>query len=245
MSSKRQRRNQIDMTPQTLTPEQAAAAGYGVDFNVPVSGTSSQGLVKQPDGTLKYKGFQLTNTSLTAPDGVTPEQLDEIGEQLTTMHKSVAWWIGDWANLYPGRHGEKYTELAERFGLQETTVKQYAWVCGAVNLSNRLDELSFSHHIEVASLPDELRPQMHQLLEYARDQGLSVRKFRTYIAELQSQSAPSEQLETMRESVDRQFQLTLRLARQAVSGDARARQATLSELDRLREIIANLPSKDD
>jgi hypothetical protein len=44
-------------------------------------------------------------------------------------------------------------ESAEKIGVEYQTCRNLAWVAGEVELSRRRDNLSFSHHAEIADLP--------------------------------------------------------------------------------------------
>lgn len=137
--------------------------------------TNKDAFVPLGDGTFKYKRFKLTRKGLDAPQDVEESELDELGYRLAEISKTIGWWIGDWANKYPGEHGEKYTALADKFGLAEHTVKNKAWLSRSVEMSRRRDELSEGHHDAVASLdPDD----QDDLLQQAVENGWSVKEIR-------------------------------------------------------------------
>jgi hypothetical protein len=48
-----------------------------------------------------------------------------------------------------------YDDIAEETGMAKQTLKDTKWVSENVESSLRKDNLSFSHHVEVASLPQE------------------------------------------------------------------------------------------
>lgn len=72
------------------------------------------------------------------------------------------------------RRKEKYDEIVEATGKNRKTIRNYSYISGST-LSRRRDDLSFSHHAEVASLPANLQEVFLQL---AFEDKLSVRQLR-------------------------------------------------------------------
>ncbi len=60
--------------------------------------------------------------------------------------------LGDALNYGESMWGDKYAWALEETSLQESTLRDYAWVCRSVDLSIRIDKLSFAHHQLVAPL---------------------------------------------------------------------------------------------
>ncbi|WP_260478926.1 LmbU family transcriptional regulator [Kibdelosporangium aridum] len=91
-------------------------------------------------------------TSLQLPPGIPIEMWQRLGQQLHRITNSSCWWLGDWLlygeDTYPGR----YREAVARTALDYQTLRNYAWVARAFELSRRRDNLSFQHHAEVAAL---------------------------------------------------------------------------------------------
>lgn len=75
-----------------------------------------------------------------------------IGSTLGTMERGMNWWIGDWLNYGEHAFGEKYTQAVQETGRDRDSLANLAWVAGRIELSRRRDNLSFTHHTEVASL---------------------------------------------------------------------------------------------
>ena len=110
------------------------------------------------------------------------EDRREIWGLLKQVKDNLQFWIGDWA-----RFGEKkgyyisskvYDELEEITGLGHNTIKNIKSIAEAVPSSLRNDELSFSHHIEVAKLQPE---KQKEFLDKASNENLSVRELRREI----------------------------------------------------------------
>ncbi len=113
------------------------------------------------------------------------EEWKELGCGLIRLEKGVQFWIGDWARFGKKKgytSSQVYDELEEITGLARQTIKDYRWVADNVPSSLRKDDLSFSHHKEVASLSQE---NQIKLLEQSVKEKLSVRDLKTIAAEVE------------------------------------------------------------
>lgn len=132
------------------------------------------------DGRWRFRRFEMTNTELIAPNGLTKDEADELGQMLSGMNTSAGFWLGDWVNLYIHPDMDKaaisavYVGLSERFRIKHGVLKNYASVCRKLPSSYRYDGLSFSHHIEVAKVPEQAR----ELLEQAAAEQWSIMRLR-------------------------------------------------------------------
>jgi hypothetical protein len=89
-----------------------------------------------------------------------PERLDRAGwlaagVSLAEFGRVNNWWVGDWIRYGNSRWGEKYTEAARITGLESKTLRNIAYVASRFELSRRRDNLTWTHHAEVAALPPE------------------------------------------------------------------------------------------
>jgi len=101
-------------------------------------------------------GIKTTQTALIIPEGTPFEEWESIGGKLRQVAGAVQWWIGDWLNFGEKHYGEKYAQALDATDYDYGTLRNKAWVSSRFELSRRHDNLSFSHHQEVASLdPDE------------------------------------------------------------------------------------------
>jgi hypothetical protein len=64
----------------------------------------------------------------------------------------INWWLGDWLRYGTSRWGEKYVEASRITGLEPKTLRNIVYVASAFELSRRRDNLTWSHHAEVAAL---------------------------------------------------------------------------------------------
>lgn len=127
---------------------------------------------REPNGTLTYKRAVLTPVGLVLPDDATDAELIEIGLVLRGMESSIQWLIGDWLNRAERVWGQVYDDVP---GYSYGTLRTYASVARSVQLSIRIDKLSFAHHQLVTALNEN---DQREWLRYALEQGLSVAQMR-------------------------------------------------------------------
>ncbi|WP_425581936.1 LmbU family transcriptional regulator [Streptosporangium fragile] len=98
---------------------------------------------------------QPRRAALHLPKEMTFESWRRVGEQIGLIADSSAWWKADWLlhgeRLFPDR----YKRAIEETLLDYQTLRNYAWVARRFPFHRRRDRLSFQHHAEVASLPEE------------------------------------------------------------------------------------------
>lgn len=99
----------------------------------------------------------------------------EVGSTLRQIERSVMWWIGDWLNFGERKYGEAYAQAIDATEWPYQTLANAAYVANRVEFSRRRENLSWSHHAEVASLPPE---EQSQWLEKAKSSSLSVMRLR-------------------------------------------------------------------
>jgi hypothetical protein len=92
------------------------------------------------------------------------------GTSLAEFGRVNNWWLGDWIRFGTARWGEKYVEAAKITGLDGKTLRNIAYVASRFDLSRRRDNLTWTHHAEVAALPSE---QQEEWLERALTQRMS------------------------------------------------------------------------
>lgn len=102
---------------------------------------------------IRLGGFHFSSKGLIVDGAPTYEEWEGCGEVLSRADKMVHWWIGDWVNYGENRWGEKYAQALDETKFDYQTLRDDAWVARQFDLSRRRDNLSFSHHREVAALP--------------------------------------------------------------------------------------------
>jgi hypothetical protein len=139
---------------------------------------------------LALKPLTADNPELTLvlPHGQSFEDWEETGRSLASANKVLNWWIGDWWAAGSHRYGAR-AEAAARglFGLEYQSLRDAAMVCRAFEPSRRRDNLSFTHHREVASLSPA---KADALLDRAEREGWSTRDMRAEAALARGSSLP-------------------------------------------------------
>ncbi|GLF99162.1 LmbU family transcriptional regulator [Streptomyces yaizuensis] len=94
-----------------------------------------------------------TKTGLQIPAGLTFDDWERAGRQLSGILNSSSWWLGDWLVYGKDHYTDRYQRGIRAAGLQYQTLRNYAWVSRRFQLHRRRPALSFQHHAELASLP--------------------------------------------------------------------------------------------
>ena len=97
------------------------------------------------------------------------------GRRLGAIGRGVAWWIGDWVNYGNAKFGQKYSRAARVTGYDVQSLMNMSYVASRFDCSRRRENLSWSHHAELAGLPVEYQEMW---LENAERKRISVRGLR-------------------------------------------------------------------
>lgn len=113
--------------------------------------------------------------SLRLPEGLTFEQWVALGSALKNVEASAMFWIGDWL-----AHGEHFGEQAHQYieGYSYKTVANARYVARQIPPSRRRENLSYSHHAEVAAMDEA---DQDYWLSRAANEGLSTHAMRAAI----------------------------------------------------------------
>lgn len=118
------------------------------------------------------------------------EEWQHVETVLKRVHRSFKWILADWLNYgYQHKWGDKYTEAAEWSGLKEKSLREYAYIAASVDLSIRMDKLSFGHHQAVAHLTSS--DDQRKWLEDAVKNGWTVRQLR-HAMQLEDEQKPGK-----------------------------------------------------
>jgi N6-adenosine-specific RNA methylase IME4 len=133
-----------------------------------------------PDGALALRDVQaelpgiVTEIGWQLPRDLTERQWSDIGRKLGRMERSVQWWIGEWW-MYgeTSFHGGKAIVTADDWeGPSYGTCKNAANCCRKFPKARRRALLSFSIHLEAASLPaEEADAILNEVEQEARETG--------------------------------------------------------------------------
>lgn len=134
-----------------------------------------------------------SQTSLLLPEHLDFELWTAIGQQLRRMNGSVLWWIGDWVRFGERKYGEKYAAAIDATDYDYQTIASASWVSGQIEFSRRRENLSWSHHQEVAGF--QTSAEQDAWLDRAQAEGWSRNALRAAIKRekfLIAQSAVAE-----------------------------------------------------
>jgi hypothetical protein len=97
------------------------------------------------------------------------------GARFGRIGRACGWWIGDWINYGNAAYGEKYSRAARITKHDVQTLMNMAYVASRYEISRRRENVSWSHHAELAALPAEAQERWLNRVE--RD-ALTVRDLR-------------------------------------------------------------------
>lgn len=256
MSKREQRRQQSSgwqNASNHMTLEEAGRLGYDLNIEEPEKkpDLAENAIVPADDGTFLYKRFQLKATGIIIPDDLESEEWLDVFRVLRKLDEAIQWAVGDLANHAESKWGETYTSMSDITGYSEKSLREYAYVSRSIQMSIRMDKLSFGHHQLVAGMKDALTkepliPEQRKWLELASENSWSIKALREAIAESRKQSK-TIQMDNWLFGKDRIPANPKRLQTlwsKARNGDDEARQETLSIVDKTRnwldEIVETL-----
>jgi hypothetical protein len=120
----------------------------------------------------------LSATAWRPPPDLELADWAEQGRRFGTIGRAAGWWIGDWLQYGNAKFGERYSRASRITGYDVQTLMNMVYVASRVDISQRRESLSWSHHAEVAALPPEERDRWLNVAEAER---LSVRCLREEI----------------------------------------------------------------
>ena len=111
---------------------------------------------------------------------------------LGTLERHVQFYIGD--KIIEGESEGyitrgKYDRVSELTGIEKQTLKEYVYVCNAINSFARANELPYTHHREVAKLP---APDQEYFLREAAENHWSVSSLREAIKQKEINDAEKD-----------------------------------------------------
>lgn len=125
---------------------------------------------------------EVTRTALIFSGPLPLEAWQDIGQRLACVESGLQWWVGDWLVFGEAQYGDEIynSGLLERWDY--ATLQNMKWVAKKIEPSRRHENLSWSHHQEVASFKGiESEEEQNQLLHDAEEKGWSVKELRTAI----------------------------------------------------------------
>ena len=121
----------------------------------------------------------LTENAYLPSEVMQYEDWQKAGSLLTTIQKSINWWVGDWILHGEKTWPDKFSQAIYLTGKSDVTLRNSAWVCGVFPPEERHPNLSYTHHFEVASVksPEERRWLLNEAAENELS-ALELRKLR-------------------------------------------------------------------
>lgn len=134
---------------------------------------------------LKLACAKVEKNGLVIKEGLEPKEwidgvVKPLRDLIDTMHGSALWWWGDALAYGERKYGEMYTQALEQSDYNYGTLRNAKLVSERIELSRRHDNLSWSHHAEVA-LTIEDKNERTQWLKRAEKEGLSKSDLRKAI----------------------------------------------------------------
>lgn len=111
---------------------------------------------REPQGRMSLDSRAMTRrTSLALPPQMPLDDWRHLGQQIFVIADSSGWWLGDWLVYGQDQYPDRYRTAITETSLGYQTLRNYAWVARQFSVARRRSTLSFQHHAEVASLPEE------------------------------------------------------------------------------------------
>ncbi|WP_063753646.1 LmbU family transcriptional regulator [Kutzneria sp. 744] len=119
-----------------------------------------------------------TKNGLHIPEGLSFSEWKVAGRRLSGILDSSCWWLGDWLVFGKEQYSDRYQRGVEAVNLSYQTLRNYAWVARRFPLERRRAQLSFQHHSEIASLPDD---EQEQWLDEAEARSWTTKQLRSAV----------------------------------------------------------------
>lgn len=129
-----------------------------------------------------------SDTGLVVADPNLPfERFEELVRAAGAFGDAARWILGDLLLFGEGRYGERYAQALELARVGENQLSNYRYVCERVARSRRRENLSFSHHREVAPLEPAAQGR---LLDQASKEGWTRAMLREKVTDLRAVAPP-------------------------------------------------------
>lgn len=127
---------------------------------------------------VKYEGVEFKQLSLNFKVKMPIEEAMLFAEGLSKINRSIQFWWGDFLNYSEKTYGEDYAQLVPE-GIETATLIKWKWVSDRIKPKIRQQDLTYSHHEEVAAIEDEA--ERESFLKKAVKENLTVRELRKMI----------------------------------------------------------------
>lgn len=130
---------------------------------------------------------EITRNGLAIEDGLTADEwlrevVTPLREVISTMRTSALWWWGDALAYGERQYGEMYSQALEESDYNYGTLRNAKFVSERIPLSCRHDNLSWTHHAEIATTISDAKERA-QWLDRASNEDMSTSQLRKAIRE--------------------------------------------------------------
>ena len=129
--------------------------------------------------------YRITPTGVLFSRVLSFEEWRACESELWDAKQAVQWAYGDWLIEGEAKFGEQYAEALDEARYSYQSLRNLKWIASVYPREQRLSELSWSHHSEVAGLPEPLRTE---LLLRAASEGWSRDDLRMERKKLEAQT---------------------------------------------------------
>ena len=137
---------------------------------------------------LSFPGI-MTPMALMLHPALEIEEWAPIRVQLRRAKEFLQFAIGDWLQHGEAHYGEMYSQGASETGLPEKTLMIFKYVSSRVAPETRIEDLTWSHHREVAKFPPE---EQSKWLQMAHKNGWSVRDLKDALKKAAGKASEEE-----------------------------------------------------
>jgi len=134
--------------------------------------------------------FEYTDVAFLVTGSPSMEEWVREGEVILKMRRSWRWWLGDWLLAGEDRYGDlSHQGISEAWSPQ--TLSNCGWVASRFSPARRREDLSWSHHQEVAKYSKE---EQDRWLDLAAQEGWTRARLRREL-KLANRESPREEEE--------------------------------------------------
>lgn len=130
------------------------------------------------DGSIQLGRMRMTAIGLQIEGAISEEEYIAFGEAVVQLNTAYQWIVGDYLAYGEDANYGDAKRIATMLHRDPTTLWNWTSICRRVEYSRRREDLSFSHHEVVASLPDV---DQEHWLNIASEKGWSSKRLRDEI----------------------------------------------------------------
>ncbi|MGB1284907.1 MAG: hypothetical protein ACPG7F_00120 [Aggregatilineales bacterium] len=129
-------------------------------------------------------GLQVSSTGMVINGDLHEEQWYALLDGIQKIKSAYQWILGDWLNYGVtrkyGETSQQVTRIASATGYSEQYLSDLTWVCGAIEISCRKENLSYKHHWVVVRATDD-EQKREEYLQAAIRHDLSASALKAHI----------------------------------------------------------------